>query len=54
MIRLLGRCTNCRCLLTDAHPHQWADPATRRPLWPLQHGSCLYCQACATTARGAA
>jgi hypothetical protein len=49
--RLLGRCHDCRRLVLDMHPHDWADPATNQLRWPLTPGAALFCGRC-SDARG--
>jgi hypothetical protein len=46
--RLLGRCADCAGLVMEHQPHEWADPQTNRPRWPLERGAALYCGDCST------
>lgn len=44
--RLLGRCADCKRLVLDYKPHEWANAETNALCWPSDAGARLYCGDC--------
>lgn len=47
----LGRCHDCKRLVFDHQPHEWADPDTRETCWPYDSHAALYCRRCLSRCR---